>query len=81
MTAAARLTFSHIGHGGLAGALTIVILLGVTVAALVGLNVEIMAEYRIVNRFGLVFEGLGSQATVAGTAVCSGGKSGFSIVA
>ena len=61
--------------------MAIVILLGVTVAALVSLNVEIMAEYRIVNRLGLVFEGLGSQATVAGSAVCSGSKSGFTIVA
>ena len=81
MAASAGLAFGHVSHTGFTGALAIVVLLGVTVAALVSLNVEIVAEYRIVNRLGLVFEGLGSQATVAGTAVGSGGKSGFSIVA
>ena len=52
-----------------------------TVAALVSLNVEVMAEYSIVNRLGLVFKCFGGQATVAGTAVCSGSKCRFAVVA
>jgi len=51
MAAAARLAFSHIGHRGLAGALTVVVLLCVAVVALVCLRMEIMAENSIIYRF------------------------------
>lgn len=50
MAAAARLAFSHLGHRGLAGPLTVVVLLGVTVVALVCLRMEIMAEDGIIYR-------------------------------
>lgn len=50
MAASAGLAFRHVSHTGFTGALAIVVLLGVTVAALVGLYVEVMTEYRIINR-------------------------------
>ena len=51
MAASAGLAFGHVSHTGFTGALAIVVLLGVTVAALVSLYVEVVAKYRIVNRF------------------------------
>lgn len=50
MAAAARLALLHIGHGGLTGALAVVVLLGVAVAALVCLGMEVMAEYGVIDR-------------------------------
>lgn len=81
MAAATGFTFDHISHGGLAGPLAVVILLGVAVAALVYLDVEIMAEYGITDRLGLVLEGFCSQTAVTGTTVCCCRKRSFTIVA
>lgn len=50
MADAAGFTFGHVCHTCLAGTLTVVEFFRVAVAALVGLNVEVVTEDRVVNR-------------------------------
>lgn len=81
MAAATGFAFGHVSHACLAGALAVVILLGMTVTTLIYLYVEIMAEYCIVNWLRLVLKGFSGQAAVTRTAVFSGSKGSLSVVA